>query len=94
MHELSEKLGVDFKDISGNFRKVMLGLMVPTSDYDAYCAMKALDESESDFIEIVASRTNEEMREMSIAFKKRKLLCIDINKLCHLFFLPWNSFCI
>jgi len=72
VEELSDRLDVDFKDISGNFRKLILGLMVPTSDYDAYCAMKALSESESDFIEIVASRTNQEMEEMKKAFKKRE----------------------
>lgn len=60
-------------ELSGNFEKVMVALMLPHADYDATCihnAVKGLGTNDDTLIEILASRTNEEILEIKAAYKR------------------------
>jgi annexin A7/11 len=62
-------------ELSGDFEKVILGLMMTPADYDAYCvkdAVKGLGTDERALIEVLCSRNNEQMQAMKAAYKKRE----------------------
>ncbi|KAJ8285879.1 hypothetical protein GJAV_G00032010 [Gymnothorax javanicus] len=60
-------------ELSGNFRKVVVGLMMTAPVYDAYelrNAIKGAGTDEACLIEILASRTPEEIKAFTEAYKK------------------------
>ncbi|KAJ8263198.1 hypothetical protein COCON_G00156550 [Conger conger] len=60
-------------ELSGNFRKVVVGLMMTAPAYDAYelrNAIKGAGTDEACLIEILASRTNEEIKAFTEVYKK------------------------
>lgn len=64
-------------ELSGDFEKVMVGLMMLPAEFDASCiraAVRGLGTDEAALIEVLCSRTNEEMQAMKAAYKKRELL--------------------
>ncbi|XP_054031257.1 annexin A4 [Dryobates pubescens] len=59
-------------ELSGNFERVIIGLMTPTTMYDVHelrRAMKGAGTDEGCLIEILASRTNEEIRRINENYK-------------------------
>nr|XP_033776283.1 annexin A2 [Geotrypetes seraphini] len=59
--------------LSGNLETVMLGLMKPHPQYDASelkSSMKGLGTDEDSLIEIICSRTNQELHEINRAYKE------------------------
>ena len=68
-------------ELSGDFEKVILGLMMPPADYDAFCvkeAVKGLGTDERALTEVLCSRTTEQMDAMKASYKK----CKYIDELC------------
>ncbi|XP_035234523.1 annexin A4-like [Anguilla rostrata] len=60
-------------ELSGNFRKVVVGLMMTAPAYDAYelrNAIKGAGTDEACLTEILASRSNEEIKAFTEAYKK------------------------
>lgn len=60
-------------ELSGDFEKVILGLMMPLADFDAYSiklAVKGLGTDEKALVEVLCSRSNEEMQAMKASYKK------------------------
>ncbi|XP_078489046.1 annexin-B12-like [Ciona intestinalis] len=64
----------DFKsEVSGNFEDVLCGLMMTPREYDAYCLRKAVSgvgTTESTLVEILVSRTNQEIKEIQAKYKE------------------------
>uniref|UniRef100_A0A8C8RP06 Annexin n=1 Tax=Pelusios castaneus TaxID=367368 RepID=A0A8C8RP06_9SAUR len=61
-------------ELSGNFEKVIIGLMTPITLYDAqelYRAMKGAGTDEGCLIEILASRSTEEIRRINETYKRQ-----------------------
>ncbi|XP_022317073.2 annexin A4-like [Crassostrea virginica] len=61
-------------ELGGTFEKVVLAMMQPTTKYDAMelnRAMKGLGTDEDVLIEIMCSRTNDELREVIQAYEKK-----------------------
>jgi annexin A7/11 len=61
------------EDTSGNFKQVIAGMFMTPAEYDAMClykAMKGLGTSEGVLIEIIGTRTNEELREIREVFER------------------------
>ena len=61
------------EDTSGNFKQVIAGMFMTPAEYDAMClykAMKGLGTSEGVLIEIIGTRTNEELREIRDVFER------------------------
>ena len=61
------------EDTSGNFKQVIAGVFMTPAEYDAMClykAMKGLGTSEGVLIEIIGTRTNEELREIREVFER------------------------
>ena len=61
------------EDTSGNFKEVIAGMFMTPSEYDAMClykAMKGLGTDEGVLIEIIGTRTNEELREIKDVFER------------------------
>ncbi|XP_009951786.1 PREDICTED: annexin A4-like, partial [Leptosomus discolor] len=59
-------------ELSGNFERVIIGMMTPTTMYDVHelrRAMKGAGTDEGCLIEILASRTNEEIRRINENYK-------------------------
>jgi len=59
-------------ETSGNFKRVLLGLMILSAEYDAYCihhAVKGLGTDEDCLIEILASRSNKEIEAMKASYQ-------------------------
>ncbi|XP_067296304.1 annexin A1a isoform X1 [Pseudorasbora parva] len=59
--------------LKGELEDVVLGLLMPPAQYDAFLlknAMKGLGTDEETLIEILASRTNKEIRELKQVFKQ------------------------
>uniref|UniRef100_A0A8C9ST68 Annexin n=1 Tax=Scleropages formosus TaxID=113540 RepID=A0A8C9ST68_SCLFO len=59
-------------ELTGNFEKVVLGLLMPAPVYDAYelrNAIKGAGTDEACLIEILASRTNDEIRALRTCYK-------------------------
>ncbi|NXS98853.1 ANXA4 protein, partial [Jacana jacana] len=59
-------------ELSGNFERVIVGMMTPTTLYDVHelrRAMKGAGTDEGCLVEILASRTNEEMRLINQNYK-------------------------
>ncbi|RLV84501.1 hypothetical protein DV515_00016169 [Chloebia gouldiae] len=59
-------------ELSGNFERVIIGLMTPTAMYDVHELRRALKGAGTDegcLIEILASRTNEEIRHINENYK-------------------------
>ncbi|KAJ0057096.1 hypothetical protein NL108_002020, partial [Boleophthalmus pectinirostris] len=68
--ELADDLS---SELSGNFRSVVLGLLMLAPVYDAYelkQAMKGAGTEEACLIDILASRSNEEIRTINAFYKK------------------------
>ena len=71
-------------ELSGNFERVILAVMMPSADYDAECirrAIKGLGTNDDALIEILCSRTNEELNAAKASYKtlfKREMEA-DIN---------------
>ncbi|XP_033832058.1 annexin A4 [Periophthalmus magnuspinnatus] len=68
--ELADDLS---SELSGNFRSVVLGLLMLAPVYDAYelkHAMKGAGTEEACLIDILASRSNEEIRTINAFYKK------------------------
>merc|ERR1712136_478020 len=66
LDELKSELGGDFED-------GVLALMMPTVDFDAYCLHEAMDgagTTESTLIEIMCSRSNQEITAIKEAYKR------------------------
>jgi len=60
-------------ELSGDFEDVMVGLMMTPADYDAYeikRAIKGLGTDEAALIEIICTRTQDEIKAMKEAYKK------------------------
>ena len=60
-------------ELSGNFEKVMLAIMMPSAEYDAEClrkSVKGMGTDDNALIEILCSRTNEELNDAKAAYKK------------------------
>ena len=60
-------------ELSGDFEKVILGLMMSQPDYDAYSikeAVKGLGTDEKALVEVLCSRSNEELQAMKASYKK------------------------
>uniref|UniRef100_A0A8C2GJ29 Annexin n=1 Tax=Cyprinus carpio TaxID=7962 RepID=A0A8C2GJ29_CYPCA len=60
-------------ELTGNFEKVVVGLMMPAPVYDAYelrNAIKGAGTDEACLIDILASRSNAEMKEIIATYKK------------------------
>uniref|UniRef100_A0A672KJR6 Annexin n=1 Tax=Sinocyclocheilus grahami TaxID=75366 RepID=A0A672KJR6_SINGR len=60
-------------ELTGNFEKVAVGLMMPAPVYDAYelrNAIKGAGTEEACLIDILASRSNAEMKEIVATYKK------------------------
>ena len=60
-------------DTSGNFKQVIAGMFMTPAEYDAMClykAMKGLGTDESVLIEIIGTRTNEQLAAVKDAFEK------------------------
>ena len=58
-------------ELSGDFEKVMIGLMMTHDEYDAYSikrAVKGLGTDEAALIEILCSRNNEEIEAMKSCY--------------------------
>jgi len=72
--------GMDLSDdvkseLSGDFEKVMLGLLMTPAQYDASeckAAIKGLGTDEAALIEIICTRSNEQLKALKEAYKKRK----------------------
>jgi len=61
------------KELSGNFERVVVGLMMKPSEYDAYClhkAMRGAGTDESVLIEILSSRSNDEIKAIHEVYKR------------------------
>jgi annexin A7/11 len=59
-------------ELSGNLENVILALLWPKAEYDAYSlrsAMRGVGTDEETLIEILASRTNREIQEIKAAYK-------------------------
>uniref|UniRef100_A0A8C4N744 Annexin n=1 Tax=Eptatretus burgeri TaxID=7764 RepID=A0A8C4N744_EPTBU len=59
-------------ELTGNFEEIMIALFMPTTYYDAWSlnkAMKGAGTNEKVLIEILCSRTNEEIREIVRCYK-------------------------
>ncbi|KFO86659.1 Annexin A4, partial [Buceros rhinoceros silvestris] len=59
-------------ELSGNFERVIIGMMTPTTMYDVHELRRALKGAGTDegcLIEILASRTNEEIRRINENYK-------------------------
>ncbi|XP_072007050.1 annexin A1-like isoform X4 [Engystomops pustulosus] len=72
------------KALSGHFEEVVLALLKTPAEYDAQelkCATKGLGTDEDTLIEILASRTNKELREINRVYKElfKTDLCKDIT---------------
>ena len=60
-------------DTSGNFKEVIAGMFMTPAEYDAHClykAMKGLGTNEGVLIEIIGTRTNEQLRLVKDVFEK------------------------
>jgi len=60
-------------DTSGNFKQVIAGMFMTPPEYDAFClykAMKGLGTSEGVLIEIIGTRTNEQLRAIKDVFER------------------------
>ena len=60
-------------DTSGNFKQVIAGMFMTPPEYDAYClykAMKGLGTSEGVLIEIIGTRTNEQLMAIKDVFER------------------------
>lgn len=63
-------------ELSGDFEKVIVGLLMTPAEFDAFSvrsAVKGLGTDEDALVEVLASRTNAEMEAMKISYKKREL---------------------
>ena len=61
------------EDTSGNFKDVIAGMFMTPAEYDAFClykAMKGLGTDEGVLIEIIGTRTNEQLREIQDVFQR------------------------
>ena len=61
------------EDTSGNFRNVIAGMFMTPAEYDAFClykAMKGLGTDDGVLIEILGTRTNEQLREVKDVFER------------------------
>ncbi len=70
MDELKSELG-------GHFEDIILGLMMTRAEFDAFCvktAVKGLGTDEKALIEVLCSRTNEEMTAAKDAYKKSQCM--------------------
>lgn len=59
-------------ELSGNFEEIMLALFMPTTYYDAWSLQKAIQgagTNEKVLVEILCSRTNQEIREIVSCYK-------------------------
>jgi len=59
-------------ELSGNYERLVIGLMRKPVEYDAYCLHKAMEGAGTDeavLIEILASRSNAEIREINEVYK-------------------------
>lgn len=62
-------------ELSGDFEKVIVGLLMTPADFDAFSirsAVRGAGTDEGALVEVLASRTNAEMEAMKVAFKKRE----------------------
>ncbi|KAL2099978.1 hypothetical protein ACEWY4_004372 [Coilia grayii] len=74
-----QTVGKDLEDdlrseLTGNFEKVVVGLMMTAPEYDAYelhNAIKGAGTEEACLIDILASRSNAEVREINAYYKKK-----------------------
>jgi len=60
-------------ELSGDLERVIIAMMMPCSDFDAKClrkAMKGAGTDETVLVEIMCSRTNEEMEEIKNAYNR------------------------
>jgi len=60
-------------EIGGNYERLVLGLMMKPADFDCYCLYKAMSGAGTDeatLIEILASRSNAEIKEIKEIYKK------------------------
>ncbi|PKU34000.1 annexin a4 [Limosa lapponica baueri] len=70
-------------ELSGNFERVIIGMMTPTTMYDVHelrRAVKGAGTDEGCLIEILASRTNEEIRRINENYKCHRT---SESKRCH-----------
>ena len=82
-HAQSQDLIDDLKsELGGNFEKTVLALMMPPAEYDAREvkeAIKGLGTDEAVLIEIICTRTNEEMSAIKDAYKKCESLVCGVH---------------
>ncbi|XP_051972112.1 annexin A4-like [Xyrauchen texanus] len=71
---VGKELVDNFKsELTGNFEKVVVGLMMPAPVYDAYelkNAIKGAGTEEACLIDILASRSNSEIKDIVVTYKK------------------------
>ena len=68
-------------ELSGDFEKVILGLMETPAEFGASCikrAVKGLGTDEAALIEVIIPCSNKELQDMKAAYKKCMLLVCDI----------------
>ena len=60
-------------ELSGDFERVILGLMMLPADYDAVSINEALKGTDKRaLVEVMCSRTNQQMQDLSEAYQKCK----------------------
>jgi hypothetical protein len=62
-------------ELSGDFEKVMLGLMMTPAEFDAFSikdAVRGAGTDEKALVEVLCSRNNQQIEAMKAAYKKRE----------------------
>ena len=68
-------------ELSGDFEKTVLALLMPPTDYlasEVKRAIKGLGTDEAVLVEVICTRTNEQMTELKEAYKKCEFAWVDI----------------
>ena len=72
-------------ETSGNFKNILVALMMTPDEFDAYClnlAMKGLGTDDGALIEILCSKSNAQMKNIRAIYKTSKLLFLSLSLAC------------